>query len=115
MNFKECKEKINKESYPDDYFFLKYDSKTGKTYKDEEMYNIKKRFSDILHDELKSYKNIIGNKYYRQIIYLSKKDYEKVELGKPYNLTAYVSKKKLNTNCSFPYKKTNKRFSYGRI
>ena len=94
MNFKEYKEKINKESYPDDYFFLKYDSKTGKTYKDEEMYNIKKRFSDILHDELKSYKNIIGNKYYRQIIYLSKKDYEKVELGKPYNLTAYVSKKK---------------------
>ena len=60
------------------------------------MYNIKKRFSDILHDELKSYKNIIGNKYYRQIIYLSKKDYEKVELGKPYNLTAYVSKKKKN-------------------
>ena len=48
----------------------------------------------MLHDELKYYKNIIGNKHYRQIIYLSKKDYEKVELGKPYNLTAYVSKKK---------------------
>lgn len=48
----------------------------------------------MLHDELKYYKNIIGNKHYRQIIYLSKKDYEKVELGKPYNLTAYVGKKK---------------------
>lgn len=85
MNFKEYKDKINKESYPDEYAFQKYDSKTKKTYKDEEMYNIKKSFSDILHDELKSYKNIIGNKYYRQIIYLSKKDYKKVEVGKPYN------------------------------
>ena len=65
------------------------------------MYNIKKSFSDILHDELKSYKNIIGNKYYRQIIYLSKKDYKKVEVGKPYNLTVYVSKKKLKYQLLF--------------
>lgn len=101
MNFKEYKKKIIKESYPEDYFFLKYDSKTGKTYKDEEIYNIKKRFSDMLHDELKYYKNIIGNKHYRQIIYLSKKDYEKVELGKPYNLTAYVSKKKIKYRLLF--------------
>ena len=95
MNFKEYKEKINKESYPDDYFFLKYDWKTGKTYKDEEMYNIKKRFSDILHDELKYYKNIIGNKYYRQIIYLSKKDYEKVELHQVTNARHRIALTKL--------------------
>lgn len=101
MNFKEYKDKINKESYPDEYAFQKYDSKTKKTYKDEEMYNIKKSFSDILHDELKSYKNITGNKYYRQIIYLSKKDYKKVEVGKPYNLTVYVSKKKLKYQLLF--------------
>ena len=55
----------------------------------------------MLHDELKYYKNIIGNKHYRQIIYLSKKDYEKVEIGKPYNLTAYVSKKKIKYRLLF--------------
>ena len=56
-------------------------------------FRITNAISKPLHDELKYYKNIIGNKYYRQIIYLSKEDYKKVELGKPYNLTAYVSKK----------------------